>query len=380
MNITLGNREVVDAYRRHKALSQSYLKLICDGKENETFEETNAMLLGTVLDFILTMDNSNLDDFVYITTTKQPSDDVVALINQFFSYLQFANEFTEKSELNSNLETYAVEIEQFLEANSGVFYPNYKIEKRVETFISKARDYFKDSIESQGKLVVSDKIFQEKEKLATKVRQTFPYLFGEPHKITKEIRDEMKQCEFQSLTFQFPLMFKIQDIHCKGLCDMVLEYDNCIFEVDIKHTTANTIEDWVKIAKSLNYPFQKSFYRFGLEQRFMKPIFQYWLVVSEKFITLVPVTEHILKFGKYGYEEHKSFTNLEAAIFSDDEKEELVDQGLLLHGSMVPSISKKMGVWGAINYYINWLEKGPEVKEQPTISEADINKMWLGQN
>ena len=285
-----GTSANVDEYRLSSAINQSFLKDLVKGTVRENFTETKAMALGSLLDFYLTMDGAEFLNFAALFKGKQPSDKVCDLVTAFLTYLSKDG----SEEIDSpDLEIYSTHLTEFL-AERDDFYPNLSIQKRVEQFISKAGEWFTFRVESYGKLGVQESEAIINHNLATKAQETYPWIWGAPHSNSfgKHIQTRCQE----------PLFFTIDKEECKGLCDLVLEYETGVLEIDIKFTTVPTFDNWIKVAQDKNYAFQKAFYRKGLEAKYPgKEIQQLWLVIGSNFMKLVQVSPEIIQMGTLGY-------------------------------------------------------------------------------
>ena len=269
--------EGVKRYRDHPYLSQSQLKYKGKGKENL------GMVLGTYLDYLITMPNET--DILSIIPSKRPSKAIQSLLLKY------------KKTFNRNpLEKH---LEEFLLGESS-FYPNLVIEKRVVNFLNKGKEWYDFLLENEDKVIVSE---EEKDTIDIIKNNVLELLLPYEEEIIFFQKDFYWWDEEHQLGF-------------KGLADiLIITREGEMIEIDLKYTEAQNIDAWTFICKDLMYPIQKAFYKRGLT--FLLPSISkglgvpitkfssYWLVASENFTELIPVTDMLMEIGYFGYEKPK---------------------------------------------------------------------------
>lgn len=301
----------IKRYREHPAINQSLLKDVFEGRKRDKWDSIS-ILLGSYLDAKVTLEEAD-DTFVFFEG-KRPSEAVTLLCDKLKWSL---GEWKPLSEC---------ELEVFLADKD--FYANLQPEGQAKNFVSKANDWWEFLRDSEDKFILTQSEKDAQDLLATKVSWFINGILPN---------------EEHTLYYQKELYWSYMGIECKGLADMVIETNNEIIEIDLKFTTAKTLSSWAFVARDLNYPFQKSFYREGLRDE-GKKISQFWLVVGPNFINLVPFTRKMFDFGLNGYFEHtKTLTGTQNTM----------------------RISKrKYGVIEAINFYKNPVREEPQFLTQ----------------
>lgn len=248
-------------YREHPNISQTELKGLLAGK-TKRFKPSLATLIGGYLDAVL-LTPEIVDDLYYIADIERPTQTIVDLCNNLYQWCWNIH--------NPNLQNHLVEIEQWIETKD---YYNNRPKTRVKKFIEEASEWWKVLVEKGEKEIITTSEQLDNELICMRLKDD-PEL------------DWLWQGEFQK-----DFYWEEEGIRCKGLGDICLE--DCY--VDLKYTTCNTINDWIKVCSNLNYPFQMAFYKSGL--KFDKG---YWLVTNKDWHQLVEVTPLMFNIGKFGY-------------------------------------------------------------------------------
>ncbi len=297
-------------YRDHPAINQSLLKDVFEGRKRDKWDSIS-ILLGSYLDALVTLDGNEPEDTFIFFEGKRPSEAVTDICYKLKS---FVDEWKPLSEIES--------LGDFLADKN--FYPNLAPEGQVKNFITKANDWWEFLEKSEDKFILTQAEKELQESLAVKAKWF--------------INNLLPNVDY-TISYQKELYWSYMGLDCKGLADIVIETEDAIMEIDLKFTTAKTLNSWAYVARDLNYPFQKAFYREGLRKG--KSIIQYWLVVGTYFIHLVPFTHRMYDFGLNGYLEHtKTLTGANKTM----------------------KISKrKYGVIEAIEFYKNPVRETPQV-------------------
>lgn len=302
----------VKAYRDHPALNQSALKAFISGKKFNG--ESLSMLFGSYLDVLVTMQESDLEHLYVNADAKRPSEKMTKLLSQF----KWTVELTQ-TVLNPSLEVYRLKLETWLEDKE--YYQSSTPQSRAGSFIKAGSDWWQFIIELGDKTVISLSDIERIEGLQKKVNFEFlnPILKGDKYDVL-----------FQKDFFWTEEVDRVK-IECKGLADIILESEFEIIEIDLKFTECKTLESFFYVMRDLNYPFQKAFYKRGLEKNYAKKISMYWLVVSDSFIHLIPCNKEMLEIGELGYSIHK--------------------ETFELHNQSIPRVNKVIGVQKALEMW-----------------------------
>lgn len=259
----------LQAYRDNPNISQSELKAILSGKQLNK-KPSLTMLLGSYLDAcLLTPEIKN--ELYIVSDIERPTQTIVDLCESLYDWIVNGGE-----QLSDNLEDHLSTIEQWIDIQD--YYKN-RPKTRVEKFIKEGQDWWTVLVNKGEKEIITS---------------------------LEELNTELTCLTLQSDSdldwlwkgqFQKDFYWEEDGIGCKGLGDICIE--NCY--VDLKYTTCNTIEDWIKVCANLNYPFQMAFYKSGLNVEQCK-----WLVVSKDWHQLVDVNEFMLQIGKWGYSKYEN--------------------------------------------------------------------------
>lgn len=228
----------VQAYFKHPAISQSEIKAILKGPhlvkivENNPnyFEESEAMLIGSLVDDMFTYDLPELMEHYHVGNIEnKPSDTMVSIIRKVFD-----NRINDDlSDCNNN--------QLILEAANQHNHGNGKYkDERIINDVLKAEGYWNDLLKIGTKTLVSVYEYNLACKINNSIRE---------HEYTKEIFDNPHK-------FQVDLYFKTDEFECKALLDLLV-YDakrNAICPFDFKITGYNTL---------FNIPFNK--FKYGVQ-------------------------------------------------------------------------------------------------------------------
>lgn len=256
-------------YREHPNISQTELKSLLAGKHKK-FKPSLATLIGGYLDAVL-LTPEIVDDLYIISDISRPTDKIIDLCQSLYEWMSYGFIYDEEIPMETDLIKYEGQIEQWIETKD---YYNNRPKTRVKTFIKEAEEWWSVLVTKGEKEIITTSEQLDNELICLRLKSD-PEL------------DWLWQGEFQK-----DFYWEEEGIRCKGLGDIVC---NSVY-VDLKYTTCNSINDWIKVCSSLNYPFQMAFYKSGLG--FKKG---YWLVTNKDWHQLVEVTPLLFSIGKFGY-------------------------------------------------------------------------------
>lgn len=243
-----------EQYRKHPAISQSFLKQVLKNDFTPP-ERTN---VGNLVDSELYMGNRS-KFFIGKSIPKKILDALKK------SYIK--NE---------------VDPKHFLyEIRKSNYQNNWKDDTHIEN-MNEHLDTFIKIIENPDKILVTLEEWNKSEEI----------VFG--------IQNDPIWIENKGGIYQAPLFGKFAEIEIKGLLDQ-LDLDT-FFIKDLKITEAK-LSDWEKyVAKVLMYPFQMSFYQELVLQNYHANFNCAWLVYStvEKRMAKFVTSENDLNVGRYG--------------------------------------------------------------------------------
>lgn len=273
MGIIIAKRTEVQQYYDSDRLNQSSLKELQGGleaykrkvaKDEEIVEnekEREAFLLGSAIDCILT---GNIEDFsreYYVSELeKKPSD-----VEMWMVQIVFRKLLEDRVENIQPFDTYreligeaAVEVDWY-KGNPG--------EKRTDTFISNAKEYFQDLIYSNGKKVLS--LTQK-----TKIDNVVESLKNSPNTAKYFDRQTLSSNQLVDVYYQKPIYFKYGDVECKALPDLIIVFKNPanngiegIQIVDLKTMSGDTL-NFLSNVKRFRYDIQMAWYMTAVEREF----------------------------------------------------------------------------------------------------------------
>lgn len=267
--MTTGTIEKLQAYRDNPAISQSEIKALLNGKSIGK-KPSLTMLLGSYLDCVLLTPEIK-DDLYYVCDVERPTPKIEEMCESFYKWIEGDALLREGYEWVPVLEEHLDEIQQWIDTQD---YYNNRPNTRVDKFINEAKEWWEVLVQKGEREIITTIEDIETELLCIRLKRdlTLSWLWkGE---------------------FQKDFYWTEEGIDCKGLGDIV----HPSVYVDLKYTTCSNIKDWIKVACSLNYPFQMAFYKSGLKVDKCK-----WLVVNKDWHELVNVTNLMLQIGKWGY-------------------------------------------------------------------------------
>lgn len=229
----MNKSEIVQNYFKNPAISQSQIKGILKGphllkvldKNPNYFEESEGMLMGSLVDDMFTYSPAELSEIYHVGEIEnKPSDVIVSIIRQTFD-----------NRINDNINDNMEFVLQYAKEHN---YGNgkYKDETIINTIL-KSESYWNDLLQIGNKTLVSLHEYN----LATLIRYNI-----ENHEYTKDIFADNHR-------FQTDLYFKQDGFDCKALLDLITynKERNAICPFDFKMTGYNTL---------FKIPFNKFFY------------------------------------------------------------------------------------------------------------------------
>lgn len=278
-------------YRDSPAISQSFLKRVLSNNTRE-FKETIPMLLGSYVDCLLS--SAHLKEDLFIDDLdKRPSETIRGFLIQLRDIL-----LSTGSSIGELKDHKDLVIQIARDANYNSKWGDEAIWNAIE---KDGSTYWEFLLKSDGKSILTK---EEKELSNRVVSLTLD------HHVTGKYFIEQPNVDKY---FQKDIYWKYNGLNCKGLIDLlIVEHETkSIYLIDIKSTTVSSIEEWFRVCKSKNYPFQLAFYKEGVEQFLANGYTVYcrWMVLPLKGEIfkpwIIPCTDLMLTIGKSGYSEHK---------------------------------------------------------------------------
>ena len=281
--------EEIEQYRLDPGISQSFLKTVLANKTEE-FKETLPMILGSLLDCILT--SPALVDVIYAPSlAKRPSDKIKEIVDVVLELaMKEESPSTDIHYWKDNL---------LVVARQKEYQSRWGDDAILNTFLKEAESYWNETVGNRDKILVTQAEWDAMHVAAS--------LTLSSHVTGKYFIDQEKVDKY----FQLPIFWNHKGTPCKGLIDeLIIEHETkTIYIIDFKGSTANSLKEWFNIARNKNYNFQMSWYYRGVVQNFQDLISDgysiecRWVVIplSNKFKPwIVPCTSLMLQAGRYG--------------------------------------------------------------------------------
>ena len=239
--------EKVKAYFETPALSQSEIKAILKGphlvkiveKNPYFFEESEAMLIGSLVDDIFSHNVDELNQKYYVgEIAEKPSDNIVSILRNVYKTRTSDDLFHQKD--------FIVEYANKLGYGKGKY-----SDDRIYNDVIKSLDYWHSILKMGERTLVSAEEFDLANKIVHNIKN---------HEYTKNIMF------LKAHTFQVDLYFEYQELKCKALLDLVVydEKTHTIYPYDFKTTGYNTM--FHVVANKLNYPIQAVWYLLAIHK------------------------------------------------------------------------------------------------------------------
>lgn len=283
-------------YLNSSAINQSFLKLVLSNRVNTKFKETPLLAIGSYVDCLLTSPHLKEDLFID-DLDKRPSETIRGFLIQLRDIL-----LSTGSSIGELKDHKDLVIQIARDANYNSKWGDEAIWNAIE---KDGSTYWEFLLKSNGKSILT----KEEKELSNKIVS-----LTLDHHVTGKYFIEQPNVDKY---FQKDIYWTYNGIDCKGLIDLlIVEHETkSIYLVDIKSTTVSSIEEWFRICKSKNYPFQLAFYKEGIAQNFNLEgytIYCRWMVLPLKGEIfkpwIIPCTDLMLKTGKYGYFKTKEIT------------------------------------------------------------------------
>lgn len=300
----------VDQYYESDTLNQSTLKQLIKGldyfldqQEKDKDNTNDSFIIGGAVDCILTGNGEDFGNKYHISNIENsPSDAEIEIINLVFQVSE---------ESRTTLEQYPEEILQAC-LQTG-WQKNYKDQTKIDKIVEKGSLYFEELRRSQGKTVITKTQDNLINTIVTSLRE---------NEVTKNFfdRELYSNLEHYTMFLQYPIYFKINNIDCKALLDMLIcevEGDTLILHpIDIKTTRFSTV-DFPNAVRTYRYDLQAAWYTealWSIKDK-LKEEFncKHFIINNFQFIvesTIKPgkpmiyqATSELLKIGKFGQEE-----------------------------------------------------------------------------
>lgn len=287
--IRFGKPEEVEQYFDFPAANQSLLKKLPQGVEdldrNEKkmyYEEKGHLIIGSAVDTYLTMGEDVYNSVYHKTTCSKPSDTIVSIVKMVFDEVSFSQGGVKDL---LPLSEYSDAILEACERHA--YQPRYKDETKIQKIVEGGASYFQELIESSGKQVLSEIEGTIVDNIVMSLKSSFPQYF--------------QDAKHLDIFYQVPIYFRVQDVECKSLLDILIidHREKRIRPIDIK-TMAGGTHSFSYRAKLNGYPTQASFYNKGLSKLLagmgstitdlqdvinkIKPEFEDWKIDDFKFI------------------------------------------------------------------------------------------------
>lgn len=301
----------LETYHNNPAVSQTQLKNLLRGpmffkekEENLFYTENKSFIIGSAVDILVTMGQGQFDKMFYVSKLEdKPSDTLMSILQEIHS---LSNEYSNRDSLDNILESLILEV-----AERHNYHKNYKPETKIKTIVEKGEDYWKELIDSEGKIILSESenaIIQNiLDSLRTNNTTVIDKLFGEREGIQK----------FN----QLQVFFEEEDVSCKAMMDLVIldSINETVEVIDIKTTSSLTTE-FVKNIKRFRYDIQASFYLRAIKKWLedlqladytIKPFA--FIVESTEYIgnpLYFTIDESVIEVGKNGLENIKGYKQL----------------------------------------------------------------------
>jgi len=221
--------EKLDYYYSNPAISQSQLKTLVYGPEifkNDLekgldsemfFEEKLNFNLGRAVDTLITgleEDEFNQEFYVSSLETK-PSDIIKSIIQEVYSLVS-------TQEVIEGLNNYRNLILNSCDNHS--YYMNWKEDTRINKIIESGSSYFNELVSSKGRTILSQEEYQKVLEIVKSI------------KYSDFTKDYFVEDFDKEILYQLPIYFKLRDVNCKALLDMVIinHKDKTIQIIDIK--------------------------------------------------------------------------------------------------------------------------------------------------
>jgi len=316
-------KEEIQKYFDTDAISQSTLKKLLAGMDKyvrkETSEtdqkETEAMLIGSVVDCVLLHEEGDFDKTYYISDREIDLSDIEkTMVQSVYEKAKTAPPG------KRNMEEYANEIgETVCQFN---WQPNWKPETRINKLTEKGREYFRELFATEGKKIITRDVMN-------KVDKVVESLTTHPRTKNYFVRDASPSSNIEVYK-QKPLYFLMDGKECKALLDIMIidtsdEKKINVYIFDLK-TMSEPVSYFPSSVKRFRYDIQAAWYLKAVEEVIEKPFKKLGgredIVFSYAFINIVEsvnypgnpalyqYSSNLIKLGRFGGDGEKGYEKL----------------------------------------------------------------------
>lgn len=297
----------INKYLEKDALNQSFLKMIL-ANSVRPFKQTVPMIIGTVFDSMLTSPHLT-DDLFCVGLEKRPSDTIKGIVDEMYNehlqWLDTRKNFGFIDESIPQFEDYRSDL--IMKARIANYNKNWGDDAIWNAIRKDGEFYWNELTLSQGKTIVTQSEWDRCKELC---------FFTQNNVVVGKYFINQDNIE---KFYQLPLYWQYKGLKCKGLLDILLleEETKTIYCVDIKTTSAPTIEQWFDICRNKNYTFQMSWYYQGIEANYKHLIEDGWKIKMRWMVIptsgpfkpwIVPVTSEMLLVGQFGYNKVQQYS------------------------------------------------------------------------
>lgn len=370
MGVIYANKKAVEEYFASPALNQSKLKDLEQDpslllEEVQEKKESTAFLIGKGVDILLLSPKGEYEETYYVSKLeKMPSDAMIRIVKTVVEKKREAyyNHFLvqnlsevsvvdavlvkEKEEViisEENIFNLEVSLPDFKDFCGDFANPDNRIdilsaceqenwnpkwgeEARYNNILKEGTEYFKDLVESEGKVVLSAQEDGLIKKVANSLRthHRTAFLFDVSYFENSEVFD---------IYYQLPIYFTYRGVACKALLDIVLVEKDVItkeikkvFPYDLKTMSGNTI-NFDGNVRSFRYDRQSAFYDEALfnhlgfdasSQGDALKVQPFQFVVESTTKVGKPLiykcSRELLEIGKKGITTYKKFLGIEELV------------------------------------------------------------------
>jgi hypothetical protein len=272
MGLIVTKEEDVELYYESCALNQSKLKKLKKGVEEYLKEDSSDkphFVIGSAVDTLLTGEKYSFNKKYYVSKLQNlPSELEMNMLKDIFNNSEIKNTPLQECDIEKTI----------LKFN---WQPSWKMETKINKLIDTGSGYYDELIASQGKTVLS----VEQDTLIRNIVDSFQHsIFG------KRFLDSLPG--HIDVYFQLPIYFKIKDVNCKALLDvLIIDNEKKTIEIIDLKTMEGSIINFPENAKKYDYFFQIAFYNLAVQNLFKDLLDKGFTIVSNKF--LVQSKSHI---------------------------------------------------------------------------------------
>lgn len=257
-------------YRDNPSVNYSTLKQVLENKK-KTFKGSLAATLGNTVDCLLTMPQ-HFNELFTVKDIKRPTDKLSLIMDAYVEELDYEN----IENLSYHLESLLLRCRE--ESYGGTTYKDDTIRNNI----LKLEFWWDILCEKNKKEIITQKEYNYGKKLVNILKTTNPGLAVLSHKVQ----------------YQTPLYGSIKvrgiDVPLKALPDIIYEYDNKMFYVDLKTTE---FSDWGFAVRKQSLMLQMCITTHLLKQIYGKEVVAGWLVCNGYKVKLIPCSPVAIEYG-----------------------------------------------------------------------------------